>query len=231
MTSTATLDDALFAQSVAASTGALLLTAVLLVWVRSLAASIRLLAVQGVALAALVASVALHDLQAPHGNEVELAVVAVTVLAVKGAAIPWALRRTATLTGARREETPLVGATGGLLAAALLTMLAYVVSQAVVAVLPGPAPRAVPVGVALVLIGFLVLLTRRHALSQLVGFVVLDNGIAAVAFLTAGGVPLVVELGVSLDVLLVVLILRVLTARMLLTFGDADLDDLTELRD
>ena len=44
--------------------------------------------------------------------------------------------------------------------------------------------------------------------SQLIGFLVLDNGIATVAFLTAGGVPLVVELGVSLDVLLVVLILR-----------------------
>ena len=45
------------------------------------------------------------------------------------------------------------------------------------------------------LIGFLVLATRRHALSQLIGFLVLDNGIAPTAFLTAGGVPLVVELG------------------------------------
>ena len=59
----------------------------------------------------------------------------------------------------------------------------------------------------------------------------LDNGIATVAFLTAGGVPLVVELGVSLDVLLVVLILQVLTARMQAAFGGTDLDDLTELRD
>ena len=67
-----------------------------------------------------------------------------------------------------------------------------------------------PVGLALVLIGFLVLLTRRSALSQLIGFVILDNGIATTAFLTSGGVPLVVELGVTLDVLLVVLILRVL---------------------
>ena len=88
-----------------------------------------------------------------------------------------------------------------------------------------------PVGIALVLIGFLVLVTRRHAFSQLVGFLVLDNGIATVAFLTAGGVPLVVELGASLDVLLVVLILQVLTARIRAEFGDADLDDLTELRD
>jgi hydrogenase-4 component E len=184
-----------------------------------------------VALAGLVATVAVHGGQGVHGVEAELLAVAVLVLAVKGAAIPWALTRTAGLTGARREEAPLMGVTAGLIAAALLTMLAYVVSQAVVAVMPGPAPRAVPVGVALVLIGFLVLMTRRHALSQLVGFVVLDNGIAGVAFLTAGGVPLVVELGVSLDVLLVVLILRVLTARLQLTFGVTDLDDLMELHD
>ena len=81
------------------------------------------------------------------------------------------------------------------------------------------------------LYGFLLLATRRHAISQLVGFLVLDNGIATVAFLTSRGVPLVVELGASLDVLLVVLILRVLTARINVEFGGADLDDLTELRD
>ena len=55
--------------------------------------------------------------------------------------------------------------------------------------------------------------------------------LSAVAFLTAEGVPLVVELGVSLDVLLVVLILRVLTSRMQAKFGGTDLDELTELRD
>jgi hydrogenase-4 component E len=60
---------------------------------------------------------------------------------------------------------------------------------------------------------------------------VLDNGIAAVAFLAVGGLPLVVELGVTLDVLLVVLVLRVLTGRLRFSFGATDLDDLTELRD
>jgi hydrogenase-4 component E len=59
----------------------------------------------------------------------------------------------------------------------------------------------------------------------------MDNGITAVAFLTTSGVPLIVELGVSLDVLLAVLVLQVLTARMRAAFGDTDLDDLRELRD
>jgi len=58
-----------------------------------------------------------------------------------------------------------------------------------------------------------------------------DHGITAIAFLATAGVPLIVELGVSLDLLLVVLVLQVLTARMRLTFGHSDLDELRELHD
>ena len=103
----------------------------------------------------------------------------------------------------------------------LLATLAYLVrrpiSQATAgsgAATAGPAASAVPVGMTMVLVGLLLVVTRRHAVSQLVGFLMVDNGIATVAFLTAGGVPLVVELGASLDVLLVVLVLQVLTGRI-----------------
>lgn len=219
------MSEALFAQLVAATTGLLLLTAVLLVWRRSLTASMRLLALQGLALAGLVATIGVAE------GDPEVVAVSLLVVGVKAAALPWALARTAARTGATREVEPRLNPTAGLLAAAALTTLAYLVSQPIVAATPGTAARAVPVGMALVLIGFLVLVSRRSALSQLIGFLVLDNGIAAVAFLTAGGVPLVVELGVSLDVLLVVLILRVLTGRMRLAYGNTDLDDLTELCD
>ena len=64
----------------------------------------------------------------------------------------------------------------------------------------------------------------------------LDNGIATTAFLATGGVPLVVELGVSLDVLLVILVLQVLGSRIDTAFGagapgGTDLDQLRELHD
>lgn len=219
------MSDALLTQLVATTTGLLLVTAILQVWRQSLPASIRLLAVQGAALAALVLTLGLAE------DEAEVVLVAMLVLALKAVAIPWALTRTAARTGVVREEAPLVNPTAGLLAATALTVLAYVVSIPIVSVVEGPATAAVPVGLALVLIGFLVMLTRRSALSQLIGFVILDNGIAATAFLTSGGVPLVVELGVTLDVLLVVLILRVLTSRMQLAHGGIDLDDLRKLRD
>jgi hydrogenase-4 component E len=219
------MSDALFTQLLATATGLLLVTAILQVWRQSLPASIRLLAVQGAALAGLVATLGIHE------GSSEVMAVALLVLGMKAVVIPWALARTASATGAVREESPLVNPTAALLAATALTVLAYVVGLPIVAEVEGPAASAVPVGLALVLIGFLVLLTRRSALSQLIGFVILDNGIATTAFLTSGGVPLVVELGVTLDVLLVVLILRVLTARIQSAHGGIDLDDLMELRD
>ena len=219
------MSTAAIQQVVAFCAGVLLLTAVLQVWRHSLTASIRLLALQGVALAGLVAMVAAAE------GSLEAAAVAALVLSVKAGLLPWALARTAVATGATREDAPRVNPTAGLLLAAALTMLAYVVSEPVLHADLGPTATAVPVAMALVLIGFLVLLSRRTALSQLIGFVVLDNGIAATAFLTSGGVPLVVELGVTLDVVLVVLVLRILTARITDAFGRADLDELMELRD
>ena len=59
----------------------------------------------------------------------------------------------------------------------------------------------------------------------------LDNGIDAVAFLATAGVPVIVELGVSIDVLFAVLVLGVLAGRMQAKFGGTDLDDLRELHE
>ncbi len=219
------MDPATYDQLVATTTGVLLLTAVLQVWRRSLTASIRLLAVQGMALALVAATIGFHE------GSSEVVALSLLVLGVKAGLLPWALARTARITSATREEAPLVNPTAGLLIAAMLTGLAYVLSAPIAEAGLGPAAPTAAVGLSMVLIGFLVLATRRTALSLLIGFVVLDNGIAAVGFLTSGGVPLVVELGVTLDVLLVVLILRVLTSRMQLAFGGTDLDDLTELAD
>lgn len=216
---------AVFAQLVALCAGLLLLTAVLIVWRRSLVADVRLLALQGMALAALVCVIGIDE------RSSELIWVAVLVLVLKGVLLPGVLAR-AVVRGERvREETPVINTTAALISLSLLTMLAYLVSQPLQASGSGATTAAVPVGVALVLFGFLAVATRRHAVSQLVGFLMLDNGIATIAFLMSGGVPLMVELGVSLDVLLVVLILQVLTSRIRSEFGDIDLDDLAELRD
>jgi hydrogenase-4 component E len=216
----------MYAQLVGLCAAVLLLCAVLIVWRRSLHGQIRLLAAQGWGLGVLVAVLGIHE------GDGQLMIVALLVLALKGIVLPRVLTRaTVTDNGDLREETPLINTTASLILVALLMMLAYLVSRPVQALGSTPPVAAVPVGMAVTLFGFLVLSTRRHAVSQLIGFLLLDNGIGTIAFLTAGGVPLVVELGVSLDVLLVVLILQVLTSRIRAEFGGADLDDLTELRD
>lgn len=218
--------DTLFVQLLNLACGGLLLTAVLVLWRRELAVIIRVFAVQGVALAGLVGVLAAHE------GSAELWVVAAGVLVLRAGLLPYLLRRALVSAGAARRETrPLVNVAASLLAAAVLTLLAYAVSRPLVELAPSAVTQAIPVGVTVVLIGFFVLVTRRRALSQLVGFLLMDNGITAVGFLTTSGVGLVVELGVSLDVLLAVLVLQVLAARMRETFGDADLDELRELRD
>lgn len=219
------MSDTVFAQTLNLVCGGLLLSAVLMVWRRDLTAIVRLLAAQGVLLAALAAL-----LGAREGSG-ELYGVAAGVLMLKAFVLPGVLRRVVRDSGEARDAEPQVNVAASLLAAALLTLLAYAVSRPLVALAPSPATQALPVGLAVVFLGFFVLVTRLRALSQVVGFLLMDNGIAATAFLATAGVPLIVELGVSLDLLLVVLVLQVLTARMRLAFGHSDLDKLRELRD
>lgn len=206
--------------------GGLLLAAVVIVWRRELQAMVRLLAWQGGALAAI------PIVEGIHRHDPAMMGVGVAVLALRAIVLPWTLTRAVGAEAAdRRESTPLLNTTASLLAAAALTVTAFAVSRPLVSLDPSPATRAVPAAFAVILIAVLVMVSRRRALSQAVGFLMLDNGIAAVAFLTTAGVPLIVELGASLDVLFAVLILGLLTGRMRHTFGDTDLDQLRELRD
>ncbi|MFK0138632.1 hypothetical protein DV517_58520 [Streptomyces sp. S816] len=211
--------------------GVFLLAAVLVLWRRELTAIIRVFALQGAALAALAVLLGAHE------GRWDLVGVGLGVGVLRAGLLPYLMRRAlAALSAGRggeevRETRPLVNVAASLLTAALLTLLAYAVSRPLTLLDPTPATRALPVGLAVVLIGFFVLVTRRRALAQVVGFLLLDNGITATAFLATSGVPLIVELGVSFDVLLAVLVLEILTTRMRAAFGTTDIDDLRELHD
>jgi len=154
------------------------------------------------------------------------------VLLLRAVVLPLLLARVVG-TGAHesRESTPLVNTTASLLITAALTVLAYAVTRPIIALDPSAATRAAPAAFAVILIAVFLMVSRRRALSQAVGFMMLDNGIAGTAFLITAGVPLIVELGASLDVLFAVLVLGLLTGHMRLAFGDTDLDQLRELRD
>lgn len=206
--------------------GLLLLTAVGALWRREVSALIPILAAQGAALTAIAAVLA-----SGHADGTEAVIVAVLVGALKVVVIPLLLRRVHRLVPGARETRPLVNVASSLLAAAGLSLLAYAAARPLVEAAASPTARATPIGLALVLIGFFLAATRHRAVSQIVGLLLVDNGIAATAFLATDGVPLIVEFGVSADLVLAVLVLQVLTARMVNTFGDGDLDDLQELKD
>ncbi|WP_156686318.1 hypothetical protein [Mycobacterium sp. Marseille-P9652] len=215
-----------FADLVDLAAGGLLLAAVLIVWRRDLAAIVRLLAWQGVALASV------PILRGAHDGDAALIGVGVAVLVLRVAVLPRLLARAV---GAephcRREATPLVNTATSLLITAALTLVAFAATRPLVNLQPGATTTAVPAATAVVLIALLVMVTRRHAVSQAAGFLMLDNGIAATAFLLTAGVPLIVELGASLDVLFAVIVIGVLTGRLSSAFGGADLDALQELHD
>jgi hydrogenase-4 component E len=208
-----------------AACGLFLLTAVGVLWRRQVSSLITLLTVQGLMLTGIAMLLA-----AQHRSREALAVAA-GVGVLKAGIIPWLLRRVHSQVPDSRETRPLVNVSASLLAAALLTLLAYAAAKPLVALAPSASAHATPVGLAVVLLGFFLAATRQRAISQIIGVLLIDNGIAAVAFLATGGVPLIVELGVSADLLLAVLVLQLLTSRLHATFGPTDLDELRELHD
>jgi hydrogenase-4 component E len=219
------MSDQLPGQLLNLAAGLFLLTAVGVLWRRQVTALITMLTVQGLMLTGIAALLAAQQ----HSREA--AGIAIGVGALKAGIIPWMLRRVHRLVPDARETRPLVNVSASLLAAAGLTLLAYAAARPLVTLAPSTSAHATPVGIAVVLLGFFLAATRQRAISQIIGVLLIDNGIAAVAFLATGGVPLIVELGVSADLAFAVLVLQILTSRLHATFGPTDLDELRELHD
>src|ERR1035438_8797607 len=156
------------------ASGAFLLAAVLIVWRRELRSIVVLLAWQGLALAAIPVTEGIYH------DDAALVIVGVVVLVLRAVILPLLLvRAVGTEPHERRESTPLVNTTTSLLVTAALTVLAYAVTRPIIALDPSPATRAVPAAFAVILIAVFVMVSRRRALSQAVGFMMLDNGRSA----------------------------------------------------
>ncbi len=207
------------------ASGAVLVCAILTLWRSDLHAITSILSLQGVSLGVVAGALAAHT------HDGALAATAAVVLVVKGSVIPMLIRQVVRRVPGGRETSPLINVPASLVGASFLIVLAYLASSKITALSSAAATRLAPIGVATVLVGFLVLVTRRKTVSQIIGLLLIDNGVALVAFLLTAGVPLVVELGVSLDVLLVVAVLRVLATSMGTVSGAFDLDKMQELHD
>jgi hydrogenase-4 component E len=93
-----------------------------------------------------------------------------------------------------------------------------------------PTRGGLPLAMGLIFVGLFVVITRKKALTQIVGFLVLENGIALLAALGTFGIPLIIELGVFLDVLMGFLVMQVLVYHIQGTFETIDVDQLSQLK-
>jgi hydrogenase-4 component E len=157
-------------------------------------------------------------------------VLAVGTVAVKAVVLPlflaWAIREASV----RREIEPLVGFIASLVLGALAVALGFVIA-ARLPLPPAQDPLLVPVSLATVMIGFLVLTSRRKAVTQVVGYVMLENGIYLFGLTQAEKVPFLLELGVLLDVFVGVFIMGIVVFHINREFDSLDSARLTELTD
>jgi hydrogenase-4 component E len=186
---------------------------------------IRTVALQGIVISAL------PVLFIGPENAVRASLLAVVGLALKGVVFPALLLRILRDTGAKREVEPFVGPTLSLLAGvASLGFSIAVCARLDLPELSEMSSLAAPAGLATLLVGLFVIVSRRKALTQALGYVVLENGIYVFGVAIVGEVPVLVELGVLLDAFVAVFIMSIAAWHISREFNDIDVDRLDRLK-
>ena len=204
--------------------GGLLLFTMLLI----LAAGQVFRAIYAVAAQAVFLGVAGAVLAAATGN-VDLWIIAGITIVAKAILLPWLLIRVVRRVQISREIEPVIPSHLTLTLAAGIVVLAFHLNGRLGAVRGAITGNALPVGVTLVLIGVLVMATRRKALVQMVGLFASENGIFFTAMAVTQGMPLIIEIGVILDVVLGALVMGILVLRVRSSV-DTDIAELESLK-
>lgn len=196
---------------------------------RWIVTNIRIFAAQSFFLAAIAATIAWFN-HAPH-----IYIAAVLTLLVKVILAPLLLERLVDRIGIRKEIEPIINVPLSIVISGGLTLLGYMVAESFHH--PEEAAGALALGhnvlavaISLFLIGFFMMLNRRKALTQVLALLSLENGLFLAAISLTYGMPLIVELGVSFDVLVAVLVLGILVFRIRETFESMDVSKLRRLR-
>jgi len=204
---------------------ALLIVAVGSLLLRDLAAGIAALAAQSVLLVLIGVAAALGS------GEGHAWLAAGATLLVKVVLIPLALRAALARVRLKREVDPVLPDRLTLLIGVGLAILGFRAGGQIA--LPGlpNGGHAVSIAIGLMLVGLLMMVTRRKALSQIFGLLTLENGIYLAALVATDGLPLAVELAVAFDVLVGALLMAILTQRISQTFETINTDRLNALRE
>jgi hydrogenase-4 component E len=206
-----------------------LVAALLLVNLVALGASrigtvVRAVALQGVLLGVLTVST--------HGDlGLRVWALAAASMAVKGWLIPRILFRALREVAIQREVEPSLGLLPSLLLGALATVVAIVTTGRLPLAETALAPLLIPASLATVACGFLLLTTRRKAISQVLGYLVLENGIFVFGLLLVEAMPFVVEAGLLLDLFVGIFVLSIIIHHIHREFASLDTRRLSLLKD
>jgi hydrogenase-4 component E len=203
---------------------AILLVDLFLIGTTRLGACIRASALQGLLLAALPPF--FH-----HGPpDVHLAVLVAGALVFKAIAIPKLLLRALEAASVHREVEPMVSLHASLVAGAVLIGFSFWLGERLALPIPPPSELAVPTAFSTVLLGLLVLVSRTKAISQVIGYLMLENGIYVFGLGLSSAMPLVIEIGVLLDLWVGVFVMGIAIFHIDRTFDHIDTDRLVGLR-
>jgi hydrogenase-4 component E len=157
--------------------------------------------------------------------------VAFAAMLIKGTLIPALLHRAMRDAEIRREIEPLVGYITSLLLGAVATGAAVLFARVLPLAPEHVGSLLVPASLATVLTGFLVLCTRRKAINQVVGYLVLENGIFIMGLCLLEAMPFLVEVGVLLDLLVAVFVIGIIINHISREFSSLDTARLSALRE
>jgi len=154
---------------------------------------------------------------------------AVLTFALKALLIPWMLRRMVRRLGVRHEVEALGRQAAVLLGGAALVVFSYWVSLPIVQLSTLVTRNTIGVSLAMVLLSMLLMISRRQAVSQVVGFMAMENGLFFAAVVATYGMPMVVELGIAFDVLVAAVLFGVFFLHLKDAIDSLDVDRLSRL--
>jgi hydrogenase-4 component E len=202
----------------------MLVSAFLMVGQRALLTTIRLYGAQSWMLGIVAITMGLTEAR-PH-----LYITAALTIGLKGLLIPWFLVRVVDRVGIHREIEPFLNVPASLLICLGLTVVGYRVSTGFPEGTQAVAHHVIGVSLSMLLIGLFLMVTRKKAVTQILALLTVENAIFLIALGITAGMPLVVELGISFDVILAVLVLGVLVYRIVDQFESMDISRLSKLK-
>ncbi len=193
-----------------------------------LGSCVRATALQGVALALLPIALWGHSFD---GKIFHVALLSAGALVVKALLIPFLLFRAIREANVRRQAEPFISLHLSVLIAAVLVGISFWLASALVLPRPAPTTLLVPIAFATLLVGFLVLVGRRKAVTQVVGYLMLENGVFIFGQTLVEEIPFVVELGILLDLLVGVFVMGIAIHHISREFDHIDTKLLSALKD